>query len=158
MWIIGDGVRHGKDPKVTEVTKHRNSESAQHNDLHLLWIKGEDLPLPIWYHLGREETEVGRLARLKSDKAEHEKMAQRKADDMHLNLQQPIAPEEIEKTNLYRLFETKTDFLPWPALKHGGIGFVQRWGEFARTEDFRTRLSNLTLWWYGHAMVRVSFE
>jgi hypothetical protein len=68
MWIIGDGVRHGKDPKVTEVTKHRNSESAQHNDLHLLWIKGEDLPLPIWYHLEREETEVGRLARLKSDK------------------------------------------------------------------------------------------
>lgn len=146
-------VGQGNDTEMMDLTVRDSIDFAEHRDMQLLWIKGEGLPPPIRYHPGLEGSQLGRLGRLERDKAEHEKMAQRKADDTHLNLEPPIAPREFQSTNLYQLLDMKTDFLPWAILDHGGKDFEQRWNEFQKTPDFETKMSAVTLWWFRNKWV-----
>jgi hypothetical protein len=151
--MVGAADGQGNDTELKDKTVQKKEDSAEQKDIQLLWITGEGLPPPMRCHLDLEGTEVGRLERLERDKAEHERMARREADDTHVNLQPPISVQEFKTTNLYQLLDMKTDFLPWAILEHGGKDFERRWSEFQKTEDFENKMSDVTLWWFSKAWV-----
>jgi hypothetical protein len=110
--MAGAADGQGNDIELKDKTVQKKEDSAEHKDIQLLLITGDGLPPRMRCHLGLEGTEVERLERLERDKAEHERMARREADDTHINLQPPILPQDFETTNLYQLLDMKTDFLP----------------------------------------------
>lgn len=96
--------------------------------------------------------------RLENDTVEYKKRTQIQDDDLKKNVQPLSAPKVVKKTNLFGLLDIKIDFLPLPLLYYRGHEFEQRWDEFAKTENFYKKMAEVTLWWFGKSVVRISLH